>query len=65
MTNADSQSSNKFRKLSSVFADMVYLAGLGLVCWGVFKFSIAVGMIVTGLVLIILAMSIAPGKKKS
>jgi hypothetical protein len=64
MTNEESSLSKFSQKLKSVFADLLLLAGLGLMCWGVFRFSIPAGLVLVGLVMIVLARSIAPEKKK-
>lgn len=66
MTNADSSSSKTKTRLKTAVADLILLAGLSSICWGVFKYSIPAGLIVTGIALIILARAITPeGKKKN
>jgi hypothetical protein len=65
MTNADSSSSKARTRLKTAGADVLLLAGLGLASCGVFKLSIAAGLIVTGLVLMILARAITPDTKKN
>ena len=52
------------RALKSLLADFIFIVGLGLICWGVFKYSVPAGLIVTGIAVIILARAITPEDKK-
>jgi hypothetical protein len=57
------------KKLKLFFAAAVptvaLLAGLGLVCWGVAKFSLPAGLIVGGVFLLLLARALTPETKKN
>ena len=48
----------------SILKDLVLLAGLGLVCWGVFKLSVPAGLIAAGLLLVLLALILGKKTKK-
>jgi hypothetical protein len=63
MSNAESSQSKNFTRLKMAFADLLLLLGLGIACWGVFKFSIAAGLIVSGIIVVILARAITPEPK--
>jgi hypothetical protein len=46
----------------SLFADLLMIGGLALICLGVGKYSVPAGFITTGAMLIICAISAAPKK---
>lgn len=49
---------------AGLVSNLVFIAGLALVCWGISMYSHAAGVIVSGVVLVILARVLSPETKK-